>query len=86
MENLILGNIKRKEHNRDQFFSKEEGKTLDKLTKMEKVNIQTKQWINLIKRIEITIKKGFTAESEEGRLIAEDCLLLSELFSKETKI
>ncbi|MGE7186747.1 MerR family transcriptional regulator [Peribacillus sp. NPDC006672] len=82
---LLLPLIKRKEHNRDQFFSKEEGKALDKLPKMEKDNIQTKQWINLIKRIEITIKKGFPAESEEGRLIAEDCLLLSELIFQGNK-
>ncbi|MDW7613957.1 MerR family transcriptional regulator [Peribacillus simplex] len=81
----LLPLIKRKEHYRDQFFSKEERKTLDKLPKMEKDNIQTKQWINLIKRIELTIKKGFPAESEEGKLIAEDCLLLSELIFEGNK-
>ncbi|SNT04064.1 hypothetical protein SAMN05444672_105122 [Bacillus sp. OK838] len=82
---LLLPLMKRKEHNRDQSFSKEERKTLDKLPKMEKDNIQTKQWINLIKRIELTIKIGFPAESEEGRLIAEDCLLLSELIFEGNK-
>ncbi|MFE4894435.1 hypothetical protein [Peribacillus butanolivorans] len=49
--------------------------------------IQTKQCINLIKRkrIELTMNKGIPADSEEGRLIAEDCLHLSELIFEGNK-
>lgn len=47
--------------------------------------IQTKQWINLIKRIELTMNKGIPADSEEGRLIAEDYLHLSELIFEGNK-
>jgi MerR family transcriptional regulator, thiopeptide resistance regulator len=47
--------------------------------------IQTKQWIYLIKRIELTMNKGIPADSEEGRLIAEDSLHLSELIFEGNK-
>ncbi|MDF9763601.1 hypothetical protein OKW24_005374 [Peribacillus simplex] len=41
----------RKEHNRDQLFSKEERKTLDKLPKMEIDNIETMDQPNKTYRI-----------------------------------
>ncbi|MDM5296492.1 hypothetical protein QUF81_25780 [Peribacillus simplex] len=48
---LLLPPMKRKEHNRDQSFSKEERKTLDKLPKMEKDNIETMDQPNKTYRI-----------------------------------
>lgn len=82
---LLLPLFKRKEHNRGSHFNEEEQKTINKLPKMEQNDISMKQWINLMKRIEWSLEKGVSPLSEEGRLIAEDSLLLSELVFQGNK-
>ena len=82
---LLLPLFKRKEHNRGLHFNEEEQKTISRLPKMEQNDISIKQWINLMKRIEWSIKNGISPLSEEGRLIAEDSLLLSELVFQGNK-
>lgn len=82
---LLLPIFKRKDHNRQSHFTEEEQETLNKLPKMEQNDIRIKQWINLNKRIEQAIKNDISPLSDEGRLIAEDSLLLSELIFQGNK-
>ncbi|WP_424475693.1 MerR family transcriptional regulator [Oceanobacillus kimchii] len=67
----------------NQFFDDQEQKALkEKLPKLEQDSPQVKQWINLIRRIELCLKRGDNPASEEGQIIAEDTLILSnELFA-----
>lgn len=67
----------------NQFLDDQEQETLkEKLPKLEQDSPQVKQWINLIRRIELCLKRGDTPASEEGQIIAEDTLILSdELFA-----
>jgi MerR family transcriptional regulator, thiopeptide resistance regulator len=59
------------------WFTPKEQKTLQSnLPKME--DSRTAKWINIIKRIELCLKRKSEPSSEEGQFIASDVLLLSE--------
>lgn len=65
------------------YFSEQEKLTLkESLPKMEQDNPKVKKWINLGRRIDLCLKRRDNPESEEGQIIAEDTLMLSdELFA-----
>ena len=71
-----------------QLFSEEEQSFLsEQLPKMEDDQGQTVKWINIIKRIELCLEEGKAAHSQEGQLIAEDFLLLSnETFGENQQL
>ncbi|MBM7604967.1 DNA-binding transcriptional MerR regulator [Metabacillus crassostreae] len=61
------------------FFSIEEQEKLHQsLPKLEKDNLSTKKWINLVKRIELCIQEDTSPGSEQAKLIIEDIEILSE--------
>ncbi|WP_228548261.1 MerR family transcriptional regulator [Sporosarcina obsidiansis] len=61
------------------YFTNEEQQILVKqLPSLESQEVSTKKWINLIKRIELCIKKGTSPKSEEVQLIIDDMNILSE--------
>ncbi|UOQ50055.1 MerR family transcriptional regulator [Gracilibacillus caseinilyticus] len=78
----------RKNDTMEELFSEEEQKTLnEQLPKMESDSSQIAKWINLIKRIELCLKEGKSPSSEEGKLIAEDTLILSnEMFNGDVEL
>ncbi|MGD7054175.1 MerR family transcriptional regulator [Sutcliffiella horikoshii] len=60
-------------------FSEEEQVVLQKnLPKLEDDTVEVAKWINIIKRIDLCLAEGKRPDSEEGQLIAEDVLILSE--------
>lgn len=65
-----------------EYFDQQEKDILkEKLPKMEEDSPKLKQWMNIIRRIELCLEKGYVPESEEGQIIAEDAYYLSdELF------
>lgn len=65
------------------YFNEQEELILkETLPKMDQGSPQVRQWINLARRIELCLKRGDNPESEEGQIIAEDTLMLSdELFA-----
>lgn len=70
------GNV---EQHWEEYFDEQEKETLKAtLPKMEDDGLQVKQWINITRRVEICLEKGIPPESEEGKLIIEDALLLSQ--------
>ncbi|UOQ87281.1 MerR family transcriptional regulator [Gracilibacillus salinarum] len=81
-------NEARKNDTMEELFSKEEQKTLnEQLPKMESDSSEITKWINLIKRIELCLKEGKLPDSEEGKLIAEDTLILSnEMFNGDVEL
>lgn len=67
------------EHHWNEYFDPREKETLkETLPKMEEDGLQVKQWININRRVELCLKKGISPESEEGQIIIEDALMLSE--------
>ncbi|MGP4074774.1 MerR family transcriptional regulator [Halobacillus sp. K22] len=61
------------------YFSQEEQEKLhESLPKLEKDNLTTKKWINLVRRIELCIEEDISAASEQALLIIEDMEILSE--------
>ncbi|MFD2043793.1 MerR family transcriptional regulator [Ornithinibacillus salinisoli] len=67
------------DHHWDQYFDQEEKEMLkERLPKMEEDGPSIRQWININRRIELALEKGVTPDSEEGQLIAEDTMILSD--------
>lgn len=66
----------------NKYFDHQEQMTLkENLPKLEQDSPQVRRWINLTRRIELCLKRGDKPKSEEGQIIAEDTLFLSdELF------
>ncbi|MEM5014520.1 MerR family transcriptional regulator [Niallia taxi] len=63
----------------ESFFSIEEQERLrGSLPKLEKDNVSTKKWINLVRRIELCIQENTSPGSEQAKLIIEDMENLSE--------
>lgn len=60
-------------------FSEDEQKALkEKLPKLENNSVEVAKWINIIKRIELCLAEGKKPDSDEGQLIAEDVMIMSE--------
>ena len=60
-------------------FSEDEQKALkEKLPKLENNPVEVAKWINIIKRIELCLAEGKKPDSDEGQLIAEDVMIMSE--------
>ena len=60
-------------------FSEEEAEILaERLPKAENDDFITKQWLSIIKRIKLCLKKEVPPESEWGKQIAEDIMCLSD--------
>lgn len=78
----------RKQKVMENLFNEEERAALaEQLPKMESDPDQMAKWINLIKRIEICLEERKNPDSREGRLIAQDTLLLSnETFMGNTEL
>ncbi len=78
--------ISDKDKNWEKFFSDNERKRLQSsLPKLE--DASTAKWVNILKRIEICLRKSSEPTSEEGLLIASDVLLLShEMFQGDTEL
>ncbi|WP_078410437.1 MerR family transcriptional regulator [Priestia abyssalis] len=78
----------RKQKVMEKLFNEEERAALaEQLPKMESDPDQMAKWINLIKRIEICLEERKKPDSREGRLIAQDTLLLSnETFMGNTAL
>lgn len=78
----------RKQKVMEKLFNEEERAALaEQLPKMESDPDQMAKWINLIKRIEICLEERKNPDSREGRLIAQDTLLLSnETFMGNTEL
>ena len=77
----LLSLVANQEEERDwtEYFTEGEQSTLAKqLPKLEKDDVSTKKWLNLIKRIEICIEKELPPQSEEMQLIMDDINILSE--------
>ncbi|WP_404451857.1 MerR family transcriptional regulator [Virgibacillus necropolis] len=63
----------------NKYFGLQEQVTLKgNLPKLEQDNPQVRRWINLNRRIELCLKRGDSPKSEEGQIIAEETLFLSE--------
>ncbi|MDL4839879.1 MerR family transcriptional regulator [Aquibacillus rhizosphaerae] len=61
------------------YFSMEEQEKLqESLPKLERDNLSTKKWMNLVKRIEFCIQEGISPETERAKFILEDLDILSE--------
>lgn len=75
---ISLVETEKKETDWNQYFSPEQQSILkSKLPKMESDDLNTKKWINIIKRIEIFLERGISPETQEGQLISEDVDILS---------
>ncbi|QDP39276.1 MerR family transcriptional regulator [Radiobacillus deserti] len=79
---------KRKTEAMDDLFTDEEQMILsEQLPKMETDSTDVTKWMNIIKRIELCLAEGKSPRSEEGRLIAEDTLILSnEMFNGNAEL
>ncbi len=60
------------------FHEDEQALMTTRLPKMEQNDGHTAKWINIIRRIELCLSNNTSPTSEEGQIIAEDVLLLSE--------
>ncbi|SDK46626.1 MerR family transcriptional regulator [Sediminibacillus albus] len=67
----------------NEYFDQQEQSTLkERLPKLEQDSPQVRKWITLVRRIELCLARGDEPESEEGQIIAEEALLLSnEMFA-----
>lgn len=77
----LLSLVLTKEKDRDwkEYFTEDEQSSLmSQLPKVEKDDLSTKKWINIIKRIEMSIDKGISPHSDEAQLIMDDMDILSE--------
>lgn len=77
----LLSLVLTKEKDRDwkEYFTEDEQSSLmSQLPKVEKDDLSTKKWINIIKRIEMSIEKGISPRSDEAQLIMDDMDILSE--------
>ncbi len=76
---LSLVLTKEKERDWKEYFTEDEQSTLiSQLPKVEKDDSSTKKWINIIKRIEMSIDKGISPHSDEAQLIMDDMNILSD--------
>ncbi|MFJ7936472.1 MerR family transcriptional regulator [Sporosarcina sp. NPDC096371] len=67
------------ERNWQRYFTVDEKQMLLKqLPKLEKDDLTTKKWLNLIKRIELCMEKQLSPQSVEMQLIMDDMGILSE--------
>lgn len=65
--------------NWNKFFDEEEQTILqEQLPKLEQDDKLINKWMNLLKRIDLCVAKNIGPESEEGKLIASDVLLLTD--------
>lgn len=70
---------KRRSSAMEMMFSEEEKEVLqENLPKLDDNPMEVAKWINIIKRIELCLTEGKKPESSEGKLIAEDVMILSE--------
>lgn len=74
---LVANSEKEKDWN--QYFSTAQHSILKaRLPRLESGDLNTKKWINIIKRIELCLDNGISPSSPEGQLILEDVNILSE--------
>lgn len=74
---LVANSEKEKDWN--QYFSTAQHSILKaRLPSLESDDLNTKKWINMIKRIELYLENGIFPSSPEGQLILEDVNILSE--------
>lgn len=76
---LSLVLTKKKDRDWKEYFTEDEQSSLmSQLPKVEKDDLSTKKWINIIKRIKMSIQKGISPRSDEAQLIMDDMDILSE--------
>lgn len=68
-----------RDENWQKYFEQNEQEQLkSKLPKMDENGPQIRQWMNIIRRIELCLEKGYMPQSEEAQILAEDALYLSD--------
>lgn len=87
---MLLGLVVKKQdkQNWQDYFNHEENQILsDRLPKLERADITTKKWINLLKRVELCIQAEESPRSKTAQLIIEDMELLSmETFNGDEQL